>query len=87
MGYDVLPGHLSIRRSQRRRLVKGSQIAVSGARAGTADQMAQGRLQLRVTESVTVTEQPPRANPLVCPGQFAGPLAAPENGTKSVSGR
>ena len=43
-------------------------LAVPGARTGTAEQVAQGRLQLRVTEPVAVTEQPPRADPLVCPG-------------------
>jgi hypothetical protein len=35
MVYDVLPGHLPIRHSQRRRLVKGSKIAKPEGTPGT----------------------------------------------------
>jgi hypothetical protein len=38
--------------------------------------VAQGWLQFGVAELVTVAEQPPRADPLVCPGKLAGALLA-----------
>jgi RimJ/RimL family protein N-acetyltransferase len=46
----------------------GRSLAVRGARTGSAEQVAQGRLQFGVAEQVAVAEQPPGADPLVCPG-------------------